>query len=136
MQPVQIQDELENTKASSVLASALDWHKVPFVFILWLDSAHRKWRQPALVLSPRCHTWQLFCDSGKDPAVALLNIIAGNALTERRQLDRAAAQLTASLAGGALAPPPPRSSPGPYLALHMHPIFRMQQWSAETSSLA
>ena len=88
---------------------------------------YRKYRQAALVLWPQCHSWQLFCDSGKGPALLLLDIIAGNALTKRQPLDKAAAQLTASHAGAARPPfspcthsPTPLPSPHSYLKMHMH----------------
>lgn len=59
----------------------------------------RKWRQAALVLWPQCHTDQLFCDSGRDPALKMLSGAVHDGLKSRRKLSKAAAQLTASHAG-------------------------------------
>ncbi|KAL3149683.1 hypothetical protein ABBQ38_013515 [Trebouxia sp. C0009 RCD-2024] len=54
----------------------------------------RRWQQAALVFWPRCHSHQLLCDSGQAPAVAVLNDMTHGAVWERRQLAKAAAQLT------------------------------------------
>ncbi|KAL3149674.1 hypothetical protein ABBQ38_013506 [Trebouxia sp. C0009 RCD-2024] len=83
----------------------------------------RTWQQAALVVWPRCHSNQLLCDGGQAPAVAVLNNMTNGAVWGRRQLAKAAAQLTSVHAdelAAAMAAAAEATVPNQYLVHQAH----------------
>ena len=67
--------------------------------IIRQSAACRIQRRAALVMWPSCYRWELFCNTGRDPAVRMLHLCVENSLPERQTFEMAAAQLITAQAG-------------------------------------